>query len=279
VAYVLRPSLSHTVNDTIGMFYGGSFSTLQSTASAVWDANYKGVWHLPNGTSLNANDSTSSALNPISTNGTSATTAGRIGGAASLNGSSNYIDYGAVLNITSAVTYSAWFYLSADIAGAAKAVLEKGYDGANTGLSLGFNSGCGLGGTDRLTIVTYNGACVGAFDAATAMTKNTWFYAVATWDGSAWHLYTNGVDRTSAFGTPHAPFTSNARFDIGSEDVFGSPTRLFPGVIDEVRVSSVARTADWILTEYRNQSAPGTYISAGPRVTGTRVRHAVRGGL
>ena len=281
VAHVLRPTLSHTVNDTIGMSYGGSFSTFQSTASAVWDANYRGVWHLPNGTSLNANDSTSNALKPVSTNGTSATASGKIDGAASLNGSSNYIDYGAVLNITSAVTYSAWFYLNADLAGAAKTVIEKGYDGSSTGLSLSFNSGCGLDGTDRLTVVSYGGGCVGAFDASTTISKNTWFYAVATWDASAWHVYTNGVDHTTAFGPPRAPFSSGARFEIGSEDVMGSPSRFIPGVIDEVRVSSVARTADWILTEYRNQSAPGTYISAGSRVTGTavHVRHVVIGGL
>src|SRR5450759_2098988 len=42
VAHVLRPTLSHTTNDTIGMFYGGSFSSFQSTATAVWDDNYKG---------------------------------------------------------------------------------------------------------------------------------------------------------------------------------------------------------------------------------------------
>jgi len=57
----------------------------------------------------------------------------------------------------------------------------------------------------------------------------------------------------------------------------------FVGVQDEVRISNTARSAAWILTEYRNQSAPVTYLSAGPRITGdgggSRVRHAVRGGV
>jgi hypothetical protein len=57
----------------------------------------------------------------------------------------------------------------------------------------------------------------------------------------------------------------------------------FSGSSDKVRISNIARSADWILTEYRNQSAPATYISAGPRITSgasvTRVRHGVRSGV
>ncbi|MBI5086083.1 MAG: hypothetical protein HZB13_15970 [Acidobacteria bacterium] len=37
----------------------------------------------------------------------------------------------------------------------------------------------------------------------------------------------------------------------------------FQGLLDEVRVSSVVRTPDWIVTEYRNQDAPGTFYSVG----------------
>jgi len=54
------------------------------------------------------------------------------------------------------------------------------------------------------------------------------------------------------------------------------------GVADEVRISNTARSADWLMTEYRNQSAPGTYISAGPRITPpatTHIRHSVHGGF
>jgi hypothetical protein len=72
VAHVLRPTLSHTTNDTIGMYYGGSFSSFQSTASAVWDANYKGVWHLGN-VPTSATDSTTNARAATTLTATSAT--------------------------------------------------------------------------------------------------------------------------------------------------------------------------------------------------------------
>ena len=38
----------------------------------------------------------------------------------------------------------------------------------------------------------------------------------------------------------------------------------FSGAINEVRVSSIGRSADWIATEYNNQSNPSTFASMGP---------------
>src|SRR5216684_1564246 len=44
-------SLSHVTDTVVYIFYGnGSVTTDQSNKAAVWDANYKGVWHLANGT-------------------------------------------------------------------------------------------------------------------------------------------------------------------------------------------------------------------------------------
>ncbi|MEO8594332.1 MAG: hypothetical protein ABI759_13530 [Candidatus Solibacter sp.] len=51
--------------------------------------------------------------------------------------------------------------------------------------------------------------------------------------------------------------------------------------MSELSISNVARSANWILTQYRNQSAPATYISLGPRQPGTQptMRHQVRDGI
>ena len=44
------------------------------------------------------------------------------------------------------------------------------------------------------------------------------------------------------------------------------------GSVDETHISSIARSADWILTEYLNQSAPGSYVTLGAQQTsGTAV--------
>jgi hypothetical protein len=36
-----------------------------------------------------------------------------------------------------------------------------------------------------------------------------------------------------------------------------------PGIIDEVRISNMARTQEWISTEYNNQNDPFSFLSFG----------------
>src|SRR6185295_14131240 len=88
--WVKVPVLSHTNDTTIYLCYGNSsITTDQSNKTAVWDANYKGIWHLSNGTTLNANDSTASGNN--GTISGAVATAGRTDGGASLNGTSDHV--------------------------------------------------------------------------------------------------------------------------------------------------------------------------------------------
>jgi hypothetical protein len=78
--WVRIPTLSHLVDTTIYLWYG-SASVFGDTATPaqVWDSNYQGVWHLPNGSSLSANDSTG---HNTGTNDGALAGAGQIGGAA-----------------------------------------------------------------------------------------------------------------------------------------------------------------------------------------------------
>ena len=61
--WVKVPTISHTSDTIIYIFYGNSsVTTDQSNKTAVWDSNYKGVWHL-NETSGTVNyDSTSNNI-------------------------------------------------------------------------------------------------------------------------------------------------------------------------------------------------------------------------
>ena len=67
----------------------------------------------------------------------------------------------------------------------------------------------------------------------------------------------NGVEYFLGNNAPVAPTVST---------VFGSygGAGYFSGTIDEARISSTARSADWIKTEYLNQSAPKTFYSLSP---------------
>src|SRR5208337_1402288 len=81
----------------------------------VWDTNYQAVYHLANIGSGLAGDSTANGNNGTVYGATA--TAGEIDGAASFNGTSNYISCGT--NVSNfefpsgrSFTDSAWFYLS-----------------------------------------------------------------------------------------------------------------------------------------------------------------------
>src|ERR1700676_541903 len=74
--WVKIPTLSHTVDTVIYMWYGNAaITTFQGGAAGVfWDSNFNPVYHFKDGTTLSAADSTSHANNctPSSTVGSDA---------------------------------------------------------------------------------------------------------------------------------------------------------------------------------------------------------------
>ena len=285
VAHVLRPTLSHTTNDAIGMFYGGSFSSFQSTASAVWDSTYKGVWHLANPT--NPTDSTGSSNG--TNHGSTATTGQIDGGAAFVAASSQYATAPLDLSGTAIVTLEFWLNQTAFSNNDA---LQFEFTSNVNSVTTGFivDGGSSAPASGKFVFGFKGNGSVGGFLEA-AFTRPT---------TGAWHHYALIMNKTAGANsvtpyvdgvTPTGLQTGLTGFsDTSNSNNFGNSTLYFMsrngaslfngGSLDEVRVSTIARSADWVLTGYRNQSAPGTYISAGPRTVwgATHVRHVVTGG-
>lgn len=279
VAHVLRPTLSHTANDTIGMYYGGSFTTFQSTPSAVWAANYTGVWHLsgnPGG------DSTANALSTV--NNGSATGTGALGGGATMNGSNQsiVITDSSALHLTGAFTISAWINRAASNVNHDIFNSENDVSSKFGGIGLRINSANKVSVSSGKNTGETPGADYQLGNGATNVTASVWHFVVGLWDGSTLKVYLDGVpDGSAAWGSAPVYLSTNY-VDIGRLRQSGVSYYWFGGTLDEVRLSATNRSADWILTEYRNQSNPGSYISTGPRVTpagGTRVLHSVRDGV
>jgi hypothetical protein len=276
VAHVLRPTLSHTTNDTIGMYYGGGFSSFQSTASAVWDANYKGVWHLKEPTGSDISDSTSNGVTGTQHNSPTQT-AGKIAGSLRYDGSTQYHSETISSGLSSSLTFSAWAYLTgtsfvSSVMNSNVASYSNYWANLNA-----YDPGTGR----KWFFAMYDGTQNPGASSAANVTLNVWVYLVGVRNTSTkqLYLYRNGIlEGTVPDSTTSVP--SYSAFNIGAQ--VSQAGRYFPGTIDEARVSNIARSADWVLTEYRNQSAPGTYISAGARITGgagSRMRHVVRDGV
>lgn len=87
-------------------------------------------------------------------------------------------------------------------------------------------------------------------------------HVVLTHDGTRMSYYINGQLMGST--TVNTDFWSNSNdLIIGGGHRATSTPIYFDGIVDEVRVSSSARSAEWIQTQYNNQNATSTFYTLG----------------
>jgi hypothetical protein len=98
------------------------------------------------------------------------------------------------------------------------------------------------------------------------LANNTWGQWTAVFDGTQTgnanrlKFYFNGVEQSLAFTGTIPATTPDTVHDLrinGTSD----NSDFFGGLIDEARISNIARSADWIQTEYNNQSDPANFHS------------------
>ena len=100
------------------------------------------------------------------------------------------------------------------------------------------------------------------------MTAGQWNQIDWVRDGDAVQLYVNGVDTPVSVRTGSTAIAAGDSLNTSADLYFGkraSGGSPFPwdGQQDEVRLSSTARSADWIATEYNNQNSPDTFFTVG----------------
>jgi RHS repeat-associated protein len=266
VAWVAIPTLSHTTDTVLYMFYGNpAIAAPQQNPAAVWDANFMGVWHVPNGTQLSLADSTTNGDNGTD-NGATAT-AGQVDGGMLTNGST-YATIGASANLANLAhgnaTFSAW-------------VNNTGNGGIILGKA-GFSEGGWTLGLDQFNtpeIILYDADGGGSYPGAISLASG-WNYVAATVAQNTGtpsqnqvSLYVNGVLSGSGAATFSNPIDDTAfpaylawNDDSGDLDdtVFGS----IVGAEDEFRISNISRSSDWIAAEYNNQASPSTFYALYP---------------
>ncbi len=256
VAWVRIPSLSNSVDTDIYMYYGYASATNQQNPTGVWGTNYNAIYHLPNGTTLSANDSTSNARNGT-ISGATATT-GIADGAAGFNGSSYYIRVpSSALPANNNFVVSAWFKTT-----------STGTIFGDQNSAIGTNPGSW---NPALYVQTTTGRLHGGIwsggdpnlQSSGAVNDGAWHQAVLVVNttGNSQTLYVDGASVGSAAGTPDGPF---AYLYIGTGFSYNwlntnDGDYYFNGSIDEVRFSSSATlpSSSWISTEYSNQKNPG----------------------
>ena len=254
LAWVQVPALSPAADTVMYIYYGNAAAADQQNKTGVWDSNYKAVWHVPDGTTLSLVDSTGNANN--GTNHGATATSGQMDGAANLNGAS-YVDAGngASLGISSSITISGWVKYASAAFTAWEALVTKGDSSYRLHL-------CGSCATANAFTFGMNGP-TGIVDLVSNVvpTPGIFYYVVATYDGITQKIFINGsLNRSQS----RSGLISSNSYNVGLGANLQVGGRLLNGVLDEVRISNTARSADWIFTEFTNQNSPGSFLTEGP---------------
>jgi hypothetical protein len=265
--WVKIPTLSHSADTTIYMWYGNASVSADTAAPAqVWDANFKGVWHLANGSTLSGADSTSNGNNGSLVNSPSAT-AGQIDGGANFNAaSSQYITMGNTLNIGATdFTISYWINNPASAQYAA-VVSKRNCGGVPYCMYITGQGYVDSGGSGHAaqTVFFFGIGASGPFQSyhtTNNVVDGNWHYVTVARRSGVVAIYVDGANMAltaDAANTSSLDFTNPGTFNIGNGASYEN------GKVDEVRVSpALARSADWIATEYSNQRSPSTFYSVG----------------
>jgi hypothetical protein len=264
-AHVLLATVSHTTATTFWMFYGNaSVSTTQQDLSLWSTASYLQVCHMPDGTTLNVSCSVSGTQ---VNHGATATAGALDGGGSFVAASSQYIDVGAPFGTAGgAVTIEAWIKPTSFTSGSAVA---ESFDASSNGYALRTDP---TGAGKTLAIICNAGSCFQRLSNSTIPTAG-WSFATTSYSSPNLSLYSNGfLDNGSTVGASSG-LGNNTTVNMAIGSKSASHTIFYNGLIDEVRVSNVVRSADWVTTAYNNQASPSAFawmsdvtVGTGPRV-------------
>ena len=267
VAWV-KATLSHSANTVIYMYYGNSVAgDQQDLTHVVWDANFKGVWHMKEATGTNLADATSTGWTETQS-GSPTQTASQIGNGLNFNGTTQFVSHvngTSPFRYSGAITYSFWANMPVGGGGNVMGVNCSGGQGFG-GVSL-FSTSLGFVWTP-----TAPGADHGINSPTLSLTAGQWAHIVVAIDitNKLRHFYVNGAEVSPTTinpndapsnWTPVTTYNGTLPDEIGGRSI--NSQTYFKGTLDEVRVSNSVRSADWVMTEYNNQRSPSTFYSLG----------------
>ena len=255
VAWVNVTSLSSSTDTVIWMYYGNPAAANQQNVVGTWNSNYIGVYHMKEASGATCYDSSSKKINGTIVNTPTLSATGKMGPCYNFaQSSSQYVNFGNVSswNALSAITLEAWCKPTTwsdnnqiwTKQGVWKIVDANPY----YYFTVSLNTGDKFAGLD--------------VDPA----SSTWWNLVGTWrtsDGQ--HIfYINGsIDKNiTSTGTMLSGETGyNSYAGIAATYWHNNWVDYYDGLIDEVRISKIARNGSWITTEYNNQNSPSTFMS------------------
>lgn len=255
--HVKLPVLTQSTNLVFYLGFGDTTLTSDASSTATWDSSHKYVMHGGDGTTIALNDAGQSG-NTVTNNGATAVTGTISGGAQFAAGSSQYA--------SGTMTYP---NLPVTITGLVKLastgifhVLASFDDGStNGGVRFGVDN------TNKLKATFGNVA--------------DYQFATVTLAAGTWYVF--AITISGASGTAVGRIASTGAWPSGDSVAVGTPTGspvniefgrtngggpdYLDGILDEVRISNVVRSASWLTATYNNLKTTTNMLTFGARET------------
>lgn len=259
IAWYKQASLSHTTDTVAYVCYNNNaIAGTQANPTAVWDTNYTGVYHFAAVGSTTADSTTNANTGTVGVFTTGVST-GQVGPGVAFGSNTSQVSVSNAVFANPAGTIEGWMNTATVQASNTYSIgLEN--DGSNF---FSFN----------VNYLPFPNAVVWGWGPASGDTRinepfstytvsaNVWHHFVYTWDtaGPTQKVFLDGAQVGSTFTSAITTYTPTNPFSIGC----ASGCNLNPATLDEFEFSKVARSNDWIATQYNNQFSPSTFETLG----------------
>ncbi len=279
VCWIRVPLVSSGSPTQFRMYYGDTSGSL-ANPTGVWDTNFQMVQHFKE-SSGDALDSTANGRNCTPQGGIVQNATGKANGAYDFDGVDDYGEVAAATLGNTSITVEAWVKFDALDA----LTFNTGALGGPVFTTRSVETELSptltvsqLGGGMGLVFLADGSSVARGAKGSTVIVPGLWYYLAGTFEytGSGayqgnWNVYVNGIkDNASAnnfayAGSAALPFTGTT-WRIGDHHLWSGGES--DAAIDEVRVSTTARSDAWIKASHRNQSDPSAFYTVSGESTG-----------
>ena len=236
---------------------------------ATWSEGYVNVAHLSEASGTVGNSAT--VASPVTVIGAPVQgVSGVIGAGVQFDGLDDQISFGNAGRPFDNFTFSAWLSTANghERDPQSAAAVSTGTSGQRYAFDpeIGGSTSVGVGlsiGTNGVSVYEHAASYMPALAVYSNMIGSGWNFVTVTYLNRQPRIYCNGALVCTGATSTRSPVLAPYKIGLSSSN-YGH----LEGLMDEVRVSSVTRSANWVWAEYLNAASNGTFATAGALQSG-----------